>query len=92
METILKDNYRSERQRRGSQKGVALLLGVDWRTVQRREAGEVPITLETWLALCSLPLRKTKDYRKGDDNVKDHSPIGAVNTSKPESNSAAPIG
>lgn len=25
-------------------------------------------------------------------NVKDHSPIGAVNTSKPESNSAAPIG
>jgi len=65
METILSDNYRTERQRRGSQKGVALLLGVDWRTIQRREAGEVPITRETWLALCSLPLRKMKDSRKG---------------------------
>ena len=68
METILSDNYRSERQRRGSQKGAALLLGVDWRTIQRREAGEVPITRETWLALCSLPLRSPKDSRKGTNS------------------------
>jgi hypothetical protein len=70
METIPSADYRSERQKRGSQKGVALSLGVDWRTIQRREAGDVPITREAWLALCALPLRKTKKAptRKGQND------------------------
>ena len=60
MGTILKADYRTERQKRGSQKGVALTLEVDWRTIQRREAGDVPVSREAWIALCALPLRKTK--------------------------------
>ena len=70
METIPSADYRSERQKRGSQKGVALSLGVDWRTIQRREAGDVPITREAWLALRTLPLRSTKKSppRKGQNN------------------------
>ena len=42
----------------GTQKGVALSLGVDWRTIQRREAGDVAVSREAWIALCALPLRK----------------------------------
>lgn len=55
-------NYRLARQERGTQKGVALALGVDYRTVQRREAGEIEITREAALALLALP--KTKERRR----------------------------
>lgn len=51
-------DYRKARQERGTQKGVALALGVDYRTVQRREAGEIEVTREAALALLALP--KTK--------------------------------
>lgn len=53
--------YKSERQQRGTQKAVAVLLGVDYRTVQRRESGEIEITREAELALLALPkLRRAK--------------------------------
>lgn len=54
--------YRQARQERGTQKGVALSLGVDYRTVQRREAGEIEVTREAALALLALP--KTKARRR----------------------------
>lgn len=46
--------YRSERQRRGTQQKVAMLLGVDYRTIQRRESGEIAVTTEAALALRAL--------------------------------------
>lgn len=63
------ENYKTERQRRGTLKGVAALLGKHWTTIARRESGEITFDREAWLALCSLPLRKTKSSRKGT-NVK----------------------
>jgi len=69
-------SYKTERQRRGTLKGVAALLGKHWTTIARRESGEITFDREMWLALCSLPLRKTKDSRKGT-NVQVCQPEGA---------------
>ena len=53
--------YRTAREKRGTQQGVALRLGVHWRTIQDRENDRIPITVEAALALCALkPLRKKK--------------------------------
>jgi transcriptional regulator with XRE-family HTH domain len=49
--------YKKLRKKRGTQKGVAALLGVDYRTIQRRESGEHRITLEHMLAIRALPLK-----------------------------------
>lgn len=53
----LMDNgtYKAERQKRGTLKGVAALLGVHWTTVARRESGAIELTNEAVLALLSLP-------------------------------------
>lgn len=59
------ESYKTERQRRGTLKGVAALLGIHWTTLARRESGVIALTTEIWLALHSLPLRKTKRVRKG---------------------------
>ena len=61
-------DYKTERQRRGTLKGVAALLGKHWTTIARRESGEITFDREIWLALCSLPLRKAKDSRKGTND------------------------
>jgi hypothetical protein len=50
------DQYKAERQRRGTQQGVAALLGVDYRTIQRRESGDIEITREAALAIRALPV------------------------------------
>lgn len=63
-------DYKTERQRRGTLKGVAELLGKHWTTIARRESGEIAFDREMWLALCSLPLREPKRSRKGT-NVSD---------------------
>lgn len=47
--------YKLERQRRGTQQGVAALLGVNYMTVQRRELGKMVITQEAALAIRALP-------------------------------------
>jgi transcriptional regulator with XRE-family HTH domain len=49
--------YKKLRKERGTQKGVAALLGVDYTTIQRRESGEHRITREHMLALRALPLK-----------------------------------
>lgn len=48
------DEYRSLRQLLGSQNQVAKMLQVGIRTIQRREAGEVPIFREAALAIEGL--------------------------------------
>lgn len=58
-------DYKTERQRRGTLKKVAALLGKHWTTIARRESGEITFDREMWLALCSLPLCKPKLPRKG---------------------------
>lgn len=50
--------YKAARQERGTQQGVAALLGVRLSTIQRRESGEIKITREAEIAL--LALRKQK--------------------------------
>lgn len=52
--------YKSARQLRGTQQGVADALGVSISTVQRREAGDWQITKEAALAILSLRVRKTR--------------------------------
>ena len=47
--------YKTARQERGTQQGVAALLGVDYRTIQRREAGDIETTREAELAMLGLP-------------------------------------
>ena len=46
--------YEKVRESIGSQRDVAKMLGVDIRTVQRREAGQILITFEATRALFSL--------------------------------------
>lgn len=62
------DEYRIERERRGTQASVAALLRVDPQTVSRRERGEIPITHEAALALLSLPKKRVRKLRPS--NVK----------------------
>lgn len=58
--------YKSERGKRGlSQAALAALVGVSRGCINYREAGHprYPITVEAWLAICSLPLRNPKKAR-----------------------------
>lgn len=61
-------DYKSKRQQRGTLKSVAALLGIHWTTLARRESGVIEVTTEMALAIRSLPLRKTKDFRKGTND------------------------
>jgi DNA-binding transcriptional regulator YiaG len=54
------EEYKAARELRGSQTAVALLLGVNWHTVQKREGGSTPITQEAALALLALPRKRKK--------------------------------
>jgi transcriptional regulator with XRE-family HTH domain len=49
------NDYKTERQKRGTQQDVAALLGVSRVTIARRETGARPIIKEAWLALRALP-------------------------------------
>jgi hypothetical protein len=51
------ERYQSLRKRVGSQQRVADLVGVDIRTIQRREVGRIPVTQEAARALYSLVAR-----------------------------------
>ncbi len=53
-------NYKEERQLRGTQMTVAAQLGVRQATVSDRENGATPITTEAWLALLALPKKRKK--------------------------------
>ena len=61
------ENYKSERTKRGlSQVTLASLVGVSRGCINYREAGHAryPITVEAWLAICSLPVKQPKRPRK----------------------------
>lgn len=53
-------DYKSEREQRGTQVEVAVLLGTTQVTIARRETGAQTITREAWLALLSLPKKKKR--------------------------------
>lgn len=60
-------DYKSERTKRGlSQAALAALVGVSRGCINYREAGHAryPITVEAWLAICSLPVTKPKKARR----------------------------
>lgn len=61
------EDYKAERKLRGTQTGVAALLGVTQVTIARRETGVSPITHETMLALLSLP--KKRKAKNGHSQV-----------------------
>jgi hypothetical protein len=46
--------YKSKRKKVGTWKAVAEMLGLNWSTIARREAGTLPITKEAALAIDSL--------------------------------------
>ena len=52
--TMTPEQYRTARERCGTQAQVAELLGLSRITIIRREAGELPITKEAALAIRSL--------------------------------------
>lgn len=52
--------YKAEREERGTQEGVAALLGISRVSVARRETGEQPISREAELAILSLPKKRKK--------------------------------
>ena len=54
------DEYKSERQKRGTQEQVAALLGLTRSTIIRREKGRLPITTEAALSIQALPSSKPK--------------------------------
>jgi len=59
------ENYKSERIKRGlSQAALAALVGVSRGCINYREAGHdrYPITVEAWLAICSLPAVSRKAH------------------------------
>jgi len=71
---MIATDYKTERQRRGTLKGVAALLDIHWTTLARRECGVIELTTEMSLALCSLPLRKPKRSRKGANAAGERQP------------------
>ena len=66
--------YKSAREKLGTQQAVASLLGVDYRTIQRREAGTVAITHEAELAILSLRVRKKKRAPRQPNTEVSHQP------------------
>ena len=54
--------YSKLRDRIGSQQQVADLLGVDIRTVQRRECGFIPVTPEAARSIMALRARQLAQY------------------------------
>lgn len=63
------DEYKGERQLRGTQESVAAQLGVHAQTIAKRERGapDAPITREAWLALLSLPKKRKRAKPQNTD-------------------------
>lgn len=70
MNIVNKIEYAKVREGNGSQRDVARKLGVDIRTIQRREAGEIAITGEATRAL--LCLSALERVRQLIERVKDN--------------------
>ena len=64
--------YKTERERRGTQEEVAALLGVSRVTIARRETGTRPVIREAWLALLALPKKRARAKRPNDGKLIEH--------------------
>lgn len=60
------NEYKSIRQRLGTQAEVAARLGVARSTVAHREGGGMPITTEAALAIVALPKKRARAKRPND--------------------------
>jgi len=58
--SITPAKYKRERQKRGTQAEVAVLLEVRRGTIARRET-KGPVTREAWLALSALPVANSHE-------------------------------
>lgn len=54
------EEYKAEREKRGTQAEIAAQLGVARNTIIRRESGDMVITQEAALAIQALPVPRTK--------------------------------
>ena len=54
------EDYKAQRQLRGTQTEVAAQLDVRQATISDRENGNAPITKEGWLALLALPKKRNR--------------------------------
>lgn len=54
------EQYKSARERIGTQEDVAAMLGLNRVTIARRETGALPITREAELAITALKKRRRK--------------------------------
>ena len=68
------EDYKTEREKRGTQASVAALLRVDPQTISRRERGEIPITHEAALALLSLPKSRRRRRTQNDPDQQRRAP------------------
>lgn len=66
------EQYKAKRQQRGTQQGVALALGVDYHTIQRRESGEIKITREAEIALFSLRKKRVSCKSNAGGEARPH--------------------
>lgn len=57
---MTRQEYKAERQLRGTQGSVASQLGVRRATVADREGGKTPVNQEASLALCALPKKRKR--------------------------------
>ena len=62
------DDYKAERERRGTQEEVAAALGVSRVAVARRETGTRPVSREAWLALLALPKKRERAKRPNESS------------------------
>ena len=58
MKRVNPQQYKAEREKRGTQEQVAAKLGVSRITLARRETGARPVSRECFLALLSLQKRR----------------------------------
>jgi hypothetical protein len=63
---VTADDYKAERERRGTQEEVAAALSVSRVAVARRETGTRPVSREAWLALLALPKKRARAKRTND--------------------------
>ena len=63
------EDYKAEREKRGTQAAVAALLRVGPQTISPRERGEIPITHEAALALISLPKSRRRRRPQNTDSA-----------------------
>lgn len=58
---MVPENYKKARKKVGTQQYASVNVGVDIRTIQRRECGDIPITAEAAIAMVGLVIDHSKE-------------------------------